>query len=562
MSNDITEVRLLSVPLENDYKHTFYFNNTTSQESYFKGKTRFSRTDFSYQRKEGFIRYPAHFDKLTTCNYLMYKNTNDFNEKWYYAFITRMEYKNDETTFIYFETDVIQTFMFDYQIKSSFVEREHVIDDTAGAHTLPENLETGEFICNGVVKYEGLTECGIVLATTLILEADSTQIENKKKLYSADGGGKFNKIYSGMRYYYFENKTNANTANSNNTQLPTIHDLNTVISYVAGFSQSDGLISMFYAPKAILTNYKVSNVQYYSSDRSFQLCQILPTDSAFIDLWEDIEKPTKVNGYSPRNKKLLSFPFSYLNVDSNSGAANTYKYELFHSPKAFFTIEGALCPGGSIKISPYAYNGVLEGINYSEGLTGAKLPICNWTTDVYTNWLTQNAINEKAEWINMFHQGGQQVGGGAALAGGWGALQAGIQWSGDVLMTINNQVARKEIHSLIPPTVNGNVNAGDVNFASGNSTFIAYQMSVKKEYAKIIDGYFDMFGYQCNMVKIPNKEHRSSWWYTKTADINIDGNIPNEDIQKIKNCYNTGITFWNNPDKIGDYSQENRIVLG
>lgn len=561
MSNDITEVRLLSVPLENDYKHTFYFNNATSQESYFKGKTRFSKQDFSYQRKEGFIRYPAHFDKLTTCNYLMYKNTNDFNDKWYYAFITRMEYKNDETTFIYFETDVIQTFMFDYQIKSSFVEREHVIDDTAGAHTLPENLETGEYICNGVVKYNSLSECGIVLATTLILETSEDYVHEENKLISAGGGGKFNNIYSGMRYYYFENKTDPNASGEGN--LPTIYDLNSVIMYAANFAQSDGLISMFYAPKNVLmNNYRLSEVQYYSADTPFHVCQILPSENEFYDLWQAASKPTELNGYTPRNKKLLAYPFSYLNVDNNGGAAVTYKYELFSSPNAYFVIEGALCPGGSIKLSPYAYNGVLEGINYSEGLTGAKLPICNWTTDVYTNWLTQNAINEKAEWINMFHQGGQQVGGGAVQAGGWGALQGGIQWSGDVLMTINNQVARKEIHSLIPPTVNGNVNAGDVNFASGNSTFIAYKMSVKKEYAKIIDGYFDMFGYQCNMVKIPNKEHRTSWWYTKTADINIDGNIPNEDIQKIKNCYNTGITFWKNPDKIGDYSQENGIVLG
>lgn len=563
MANDITQVRLLKVPLENDYKHTLYFSNTTDQANYFLGKTAFYRQDFSYQRKEGYIRYPGHYDELKYCNYLMYQNANEYDNKWFYAFITRMEYKNEETTFIYFETDVIQTYLTDYTIMPSFVEREHVVDDTAGAHTLPETLETGDYICNNVEKYTTLNNCGIVLATTLILETTESYVDEHNKLMSAGGGGKFNNIYSGMRYYYFENKTKANSANSDNTQMPTIYDLNSVIMYAANFAQSEGLISMFYAPKVVLqNNYKVSSVQYFSSDLSFQVCQILPSDGEYYDLWQAAAKPSTLNGYTPRNKKLLSYPFSFMNVDNNGGAAATYKYELFASSNIYFTIEGALSPGGSIRILPYAYNGVLEAVNYSEGLTGAKLPICNWTTDVYTNWLTQNAINERGEWANMFQQAGMNIGGGASQTGWVGALQGTIQTTGEAFQLINNQVTRKEIHSLIPPTVNGNVNAGDVNFAADNATFTVYQMSVKKEYARVIDDYFDMYGYQCNRVKIPNKEHRENWWYTKTIGVNIDGDIPGDDIQKIKNCYDQGITFWKTPANIGDYTKSNGLVSG
>ncbi len=92
------------------------------------------------------------------------------------------------------------------------------------------------------------------------------------------------------------------------------------------------------------------------------------------------------------------------------------------------------------------------------------------------------------------------------------------------------------------------------------NTFHLYAMSVKAEFAAIIDDYFDMFGYKVNKVKVPNKAHRSRWWYTKTIDANIDGNLPNNDMDKIKDCYNRGITFWRNADEIENYSLSNGIV--
>ena len=84
-------------------------------------------------------------------------------------------------------------------------------------------------------------------------------------------------------------------------------------------------------------------------------------------------------------------------------------------------------------------------------------------------------------------------------------------------------------------------------------------MSIKPEYSAIIDGYFDMFGYKVCKVKVPNSNHRARWWYTKTVDVSLDGNIPNDDILKIKDCYNNGIRFWRNASEIENYSLANGI---
>ena len=202
----------------------------------------------------------------------------------------------------------------------------------------------------------------------------------------------------------------------------------------------------------------------------------------------------------------------------------------------------------SVRLVPRNYNGIAE--NYEEGLNLGKLPICAWSNDVYTNWLTQNAVNVGVSVASSL----LQVGAGVALmATGAGAMAgAGSITSG--LLGVAGSVGSVYQHSLQPPQAEGNINNGDVNFSSKNLTFTAYQMTVKREYAIMIDSFFDMFGYKTARWKVPNKKHRAKYWYTKTIDVNIDGAIPANDMREIKNCYNNGVTFWVNPSEIGNYS--------
>lgn len=91
----------------------------------------------------------------------------------------------------------------------------------------------------------------------------------------------------------------------------------------------------------------------------------------------------------------------------------------------------------------------------------------------------------------------------------------------------------------------------------GRNGFSFYKMSIKQEYAKIIDDFFSMYGYKVNEVKIPNVTGRTNWNYVKTIDANILGDIPQEDMQKLKDIFNSGVTFWHNPNTFLDYSQSN-----
>ena len=542
---NITELSLLYVPLEADYKHTLYFSSRDNQKEYFKSRAIYSDlkyTDYSYQRKDSVIRVNKHFDYLNgKVNYVMYKNTA-YGSKWFYAFITNMEYVNDEVTKVYIQTDVMQTWNFDYTLKSCFVEREHTKDDTAGLNTVPEGLETGEYICNNVIHNSSTNATTYIVASTVDLETGS---DSGLQIY--------NGIVNGWYYYCFNSKS----------------ELETALKDLATLRTNDSIVNIFVMPtlylhinpdsNKLMNNWEVPKYTFWDKDEGGGA----------------IMKPSMVNGYTPKNNKLLCYPYSYLLIDNNSGGVAQYQYELFDNIDCCtFQIYGCVTPGGSLRLVPLKYNGV-NGDNFHFGLNSGKFPVCGWQSDYYTNWLTQNALNIEVQTESIKLSGLQSALnnsisgaenaysdvmkgdiGGALLGGAKTGLNAyfiGKQQANQ----IKGITAMKEMHAFQSPTVSGAVSSGDINFCMGNIRFSAYQMSVKKEYAKIIDNYFSMYGYQTNRVKIPNKNHRERYWYTKTVGCEIDGAIPNNDMQIIKTCYDSGVTFWKNPSEIGSYTDSN-----
>lgn len=530
-TNQITEVRLLSVPLEKDYKHTLYFENAKAQAEYFISKTPLPITlhmisEASYQRKEGYIRFPQHIDDISKCNYLMFKNPSAVNtlNKWYYAFITRMEYKSDEVTWIYFELDVIQSFLFEYTLKPSFVEREHSSTDYIGENTIPENLECGEFVSEYSQFMSDFQNMKIVIGVT---ESVTTL---------AVEGGRYDGIYSGVSYLSYD--------------YDDVDGVNNILAKYAELGKTDAVVCMFIAP-SWLAEYPTDEDGDALNHRVIE--KSTPHDTNVI-----ITKPILNfdNKYKPRNNKLLTFPYKYMQVSNNNGASAIYHYEHFEDKEMQFNIIGCLTPGCSIRLFPFKYKGELEC--NEEGINLGKYPICNWTSDVYTNWLTQNSVNIA---LNMAAGVGQIVAGtvGAVVTGGvGGVIGAGQIATGAT--AIAGQLAQIHQMSFTPPQAQGNINSGDVTTAWGFNTFSFRGMTIKEEYQVIIDEYFDMFGYKTNRVKVPSKNHREAYWFTKTIDVNVDAAIPQDYLEKIKQCYNNGITFWKDPNNVGDYSVSNKCL--
>lgn len=508
---NITKVYLLDVPLENDYKNTLYFTSKANQQAYFQSRIQKSYTDFSYQRKDFKIRVPDHIDNLYNCNYVMYQNSA-YSNKWFYAFITKLEYVDDGRTDIYIETDCIQTWYFDFEVKQSFVEREHVSDDTVGLHTVPENLELGEYVSNGLERDDELeTMCYVIQVSEWVSGDDKPLATNYGGVFAAGGA------------YICDT-------------------MEQVVNIVQAFQngREDAVLNVYMVPKKIVNN--TSGALQYSGQ------------SAPVTYEKTIAKPTTIDGYTPTNKKLLTYPYQYLLLDNNNGSSNVLQFEHFSTSDCKFEIAGVPTVGGSIKCAPKNYKNTTRF--QLEGLMCGKFPTLSWVNDPFTNWLTQNAVNIG---LGVVSGGAQIVGGIGAMATGGGAIMGASSMAAGG-MSIAQTLGQIYQHSILPNSARGNTNGGDINTSYKMNKFYFIKMCIKSEYARIIDKYFDMFGYKVNMVKVPNKAHRSRWWYTKTIDVNIDGGVPNDDMQIIKNAYNNGITFWRNASEIQNYSLSNSIV--
>lgn len=510
-----TRVFLLNVPLQMDYQHTFAWKSLDDQINYFSSKVVKGFTDYTYQRKDKSIRVNAQMDSLLVCNYVMYKN-EDYSNKWFFAFVKDMTYVNDNYTDIIIETDVLQTWYFEHQVKTSFVEREHVKNDTIGLHTIPEQVETGEYVCNSLKKDEMLTSYAYVLLVTELVGFNT----NTMKI--ANFGG-IPTGYGALVYYDYEKLA----------ELVELYDKE---------GKSEAIIGAFMCPPSILDR-SANDSAIYESKTS-------PTKYNFV-----LDKPTKLNGYTPRNKKLLTSPYQYLILSNNAGTTNVLQFEHFSDEQATFEVEGIPVIGGSIKCVPKNYKGA--ELMQDEGIMAGKFPTLSWSADLYTNWLTQNAVNIS---VGMASSLITTIVGAGMMATGVGAgIGAGMMALGGAT-AIGKQVGQIYEHSFTPNSAKGNINGGDINTANKMNTFYYYSMSIKKEYAEVIDAYFDMYGYKVNKLKTPEKFHRQNYWFTKLIDANIQGAIPQDDLKKIVSAYNNGITFWSNTSNFRNYDVDNSII--
>ena len=529
------QIYLCKTPLENDYKNQLTFSNKTNQLNYFNSTIQQSFNEYTYIKKDNMVKVNINVDKIRACNYLFYRN-NGFtdengNVKIFYCFITNMEYINENVTAITFETDVFQTWQFDIQYKRCFIEREHVNDDSIGLHTLPENLETGDYVSIGnqkVTMINNPDDFYICMGVTE-LPNESVPVYSNNRTY--------NGVFGGLYYLAFTTPANCENA----------------IKIYDKVGKADAINCLFMIPKNMTSIIDGQTHTWSVQSISATVIYMTGSDEAdTIGILNATRPTTLANNYTPKNNKLLTYPFSFANFTNNSGNVTPFKYEDFTyddvDPNAFgFWIDACITPGMSMKAIPLFYKNI--NINFGYGIMGGKLPVCSWNSDVYLNWLTQNGLNVALDVASGL------IGTATGVASGnIGGAMGG-------LTSIYNALHQVYMADLTPNQAKGNTNSGDVNFSETlDGGFTLYYMSIKPEYAKIIDDYFSMFGYKVNEVKYPNITGRSNWNYVKTIDCNFDGDIPQSDLNIIKTMFNNGITLWHNPTSIYNYSLNNNIV--
>lgn len=488
-----------NVPLDNSYTDTLTFKNEWDQLQYFESKVKFNYNELSPIRMGQPIRLPVPADALFDCNYLILQNGNT-SVKHLFAFITQIEYINMNTCYVHYELDVMQTWFFNMDIKICFVEREHVNSDNVGEHTIDEGIDIGEYI-DSQMQRSGVTSKKAVLVS---------EIASSESLNGELTAG----IYSGLRQLKFDVEDN-NAAPIADVLLRKINE-----------GKEDEIISIQMIPADFYTK---------SGDKKGKWVKF------------EVNKDNQsLDGYTPRNNKLKTYPYVYLAVNNTQGQENSYRYEWFYKTngKCSFEIEGATT-GDNVELvlSPTFYNG---NVNSIDNMTLAEFPMCAWSGDAFKAYLAQNS---SADLISM----GTNLA-SMALSGATGNYGAAVGAAGNIVA----MGQRLSYQSQSGKTQHGS-RGSNTMYSMDKMDFYFYKRSIKSDYAKMIDDYFTRYGYKVNRLKRPNITGRNSFNYVKTTEATITGTIPFGDISKIKTIFNKGITFWHG-DWVGEYDRDNRII--
>lgn len=352
----------------------------------------------------------------------------------------------------------------------------------------------------------------------------------------------YGKIYSGIEYRA--------------TRLSSDSDGSTMDDFLqdkVDNNSEDSIVSVFMLPYAIYT------------------ATMLAGSGMWYSTAGGISRPSNIDGYTPRNKKLLTFPYCFLSVDCINDEMSL-KYELFTDPTSIsFELTCALTPDPEIVIMPIAYGENVGNSSPIYSLTMKGFPQCAFLIDSYRSWLATRAGTDISSII------GSTFGMTSSAASGLGSASAGASKAaasgnigthdmsvvGGVASGLGMLANTAGITSSIIGTLNQATKGNKIRGTQGSGTIFAKgelrphirKMSITKEYAKMIDDFFEVYGYAINRLGTPKTSISGrTYCYVQTSGCDVHGSIPTSDRVKIQSIFDRGVTFWTTISGVGNYN--------
>lgn len=572
---DSDVIILKGVPIDSDYVHTMRQDSLVGQYNMFYAFKKYELNNYNYQRSDkGKIKVNILCDNLYDCNYMMFRNTA-FSNKWFYAFITGRTFVNDHVTEITYAIDVMQTWYFDYEMEHCYVEREHTETDLIGDNLVPEGFDTGELVPEAMDRFT--FPDSITGVDGLMYEIVVFYVPNNSKNYISsvyinsndevvithtpvkdgndyDVGGILNGIYMGCKFYG-EPLFLTDPA----TARDTLRVINAVIADISGSDVEGQVVNIVQVPYSLWHDWL--------NNGSASWNKLITQDTKFYNA-------AHTKSFTPKNKKMYTFPYRKLEVSNNGGEKANFKWENFTAThisgggageigKATLKITGVPVISPELMCYPANYNSIAD--DYEDGIMITDFPNPPWSVDSYAQWLSQNksAIMYSTLATSVLAIGGTLATvatGGAlaplALAGAGLAIDKKI--SGDITKGIQAKNTADQFK--------GQLNISSLRTVQHRVGYFMYDLGVEYNLAKSIDDFFTMFGYAVKEVKIPNIRKtgaliRPCWNYVKTNGCTLHASsgsgLSAEDETMIAQIYDKGITFWNVPSEVGKYNLDN-----
>jgi len=586
-----TNVRLLSgVPFSHDYAHTRWHNDKGTQTSWFLNRpVVHTMSEANFQRIEGkpYIRCDEPIDNLWNAKYIMFQN-KAYNSKWFYAFITKLEYVNGGRTNVHFQLDVMQTWMFDMNFKPSFVVREHCPlwneDGTPVVNTVDEGLNYGlEYDDVHVEHY--VPNKGIKF---LVMVCTKDMHSSKKDKTVAT----YNGTAQPLTYYALPVMLDGEPVkilsgeddipmSSPEKFLSTVYDTESAQKNIISLYMTDSIGCPFTVGGGGETTWVIS---FTEKDQKITPVRIGEGEKVNDLLYIEDVKRYKTETYdvggkydnlpSYKESKLYMHPYTVLTIDDFKGNRTDYKLEYIYDPNIKLNIKGSMGLSNKISYGIQKYNDKANMTNHQDNQYALinnnpqDIPILN---DMYAAFLqgNRNSLQNQKDSI-LFNGFMNNVG---SVTGNVGRQMDGMdrslngvnmgigvaQGTGNTILQLQGLEAKQKDIANTPAqiTKQGSNTAYDMGHRYDGVTFI--KKTLKPEYRKKLEDFFNAYGYKKNEVKMPNFHTRKSWNYVETKLCNIDGSFNNEDLSDLKKVFDNGITLWHTDD-IGNYSLSNEVI--
>lgn len=510
------------VPWDNNYKHVRKYNNRVDLVNFLNTKKVYESTDYSFINV-GVMAVSVPYNQMNAlhCNYMFFKNLPWDNIE-HFAFITSVKPKGANVCEINFDLDIWNESQFDMILKPCFVEREIVkkSNDKIGAHTYPEEMQCGEYVVNGSLgqiptENERVSKayCCACAYDTTGADATVSNIQNNA---------------SGLSYNMFA----------------STEDFSTYVETLISQNKIDGLVDAWTMPDSFTD-----------------------TNNVIVKTFTQEKPYSDINGYTPKNNKLFVYPFNFLLLTNNSGQTKELQYELFDGEcKINYTVN--FSPSPTLYAFPIKYKGIEN--DYGDSITFSNYPKIPFAVDSYKAWLAQNSNNliistatgnnipqNPMEWVG---RGLSDI--GSTITGAVSSLLGGTDISSVVANGANQN--SNSILSLISGVYNSKLQSDGIKGSISNSLpssvgfdcIYAIPVSIKAEYARIIDDYFSMFGYKICRIKTPDIVNRKYWNYVKTVNCAVSGDIELSMMNRLRSIFDNGVTVWHTDD-IGNYNLNN-----
>lgn len=546
------------IPFDRNYNNVIRFTNHSDQMEYFKAHlTGYTTGSFedgaeilgqsgtilfaNYLNPDGSIteRNPrmtvkvnAVAEQLWKCNYIGWTNNPDTQnlnpqqydydttcpEQWYYAFVTNIYHIANNVSVIEFELDYWQTYHLRITPLQCFVERESPESDVPFSNTLPEEIEPNYYNVREV-EVDGLFFPGgkylvVVFANDEHIQSlyalTQTFLPNATNV---DRGRLTSGVYSGLCFFY----------------VPYYNedDFSGFIQKVIDDGYSDSIVAIFTTAFPPISD--TSGGQY------------VPPIAVDTGVSKQV---TQLNGYTFRNNKLMCYPYRKIVFRNAFGKGFELRPEMINSTGgnlhiARFDIHSVT--GGCVAC-PMDYNGhdyALDKIlTYQENFQGSFST--NTFAEYVNTQMTADILSAVVGSISGLAPAVVSTGGVGAI----GSLATAATAGTNIATNLINAAQKPETSAINSTNLALSLMIGQNTI----SPFQLFEINVEEcnaECAEAIDTYFQMYGYNCSRVKVPNLTH-GLWSYVKCSEFEfVPNGISFNGMQAIKNMFEKGIRVWN-----------------